>query len=85
MHSHTAIILGLIALACATGAVVLVGIVASRLLFPYPRLERHHGHDVWVNQQMDFLRRTQCLCLNCENLKPGRTTATSPNRIMRPA
>ena len=33
--------------------------------------ETHYGTEVLVNKEMDTLRKTECLCLNCENMKPG--------------
>ena len=32
-----------------------------------------HGNKAWANQLMDCLRREECLCLNCDNLKPGQS------------
>lgn len=29
-----------------------------------------HGKKIWLNELMDYLRRTECLCLNCARLKP---------------
>lgn len=37
-----------------------------------PQQEEHYGHDVWVNPTTEALRRSECLCLNCDNLKPGQ-------------
>lgn len=37
-----------------------------------PRKEVHSQREVWVNPTTESLRRTECLCLNCENLKPGQ-------------
>lgn len=37
-----------------------------------PRQETHYGKDVWVNPTTESLRRSECLCLNCDNLKPGQ-------------
>lgn len=41
-------------------------------------LEEHYsvafplsGSQVWVNKEMDELRRTECLCYNCDRLKIG--------------
>ena len=34
--------------------------------------EIRYGKDVMVNQEMDALRKTECLCLNCGNMKPGQ-------------
>ncbi len=38
-----------------------------------PKQEIHYGEQVWVNPTTESLRRTECLCLNCDNLKPGRS------------
>ena len=27
--------------------------------------EKHYGKQVWVNLMTDIIRKTQCLCLNC--------------------
>jgi len=35
--------------------------------------ELHYGHEVWVNKTTEKLRRSECLCLNCNNLKPGQS------------
>lgn len=37
-----------------------------------PRKEVHYGHEVYVNPTTESLRRAECLCLNCSNLKPGQ-------------
>jgi hypothetical protein len=37
-----------------------------------PKQETHYGHEVWVNPTTESLRRSECLCLNCGNLKPGQ-------------
>ncbi|OGF62815.1 hypothetical protein A2662_02825 [Candidatus Giovannonibacteria bacterium RIFCSPHIGHO2_01_FULL_45_33] len=34
--------------------------------------ETHYGKEVLVNKEMDMLRKTECLCLNCGNMKPGQ-------------
>ena len=31
----------------------------------------HYGIPVWVNPTTEALRKTECLCLNCANMKPG--------------
>ena len=36
-----------------------------------PKQEAHYGKDVWVNPTTESLRKTECLCLNCANMKPG--------------
>ena len=30
-----------------------------------------YGVEVWENAYMDALRKKECLCLNCGNMKPG--------------
>ena len=37
----------------------------------HPQSETHYGVGVWVNPITEALRKTECLCLNCKNLKPG--------------
>ena len=37
-----------------------------------PVQESHYGATVWVNPTTEALRRTECLCLNCGNMKPGQ-------------
>ena len=37
-----------------------------------PKKETHYGHEVWVNPTTEALRKSECLCLNCGNLKPGQ-------------
>jgi hypothetical protein len=37
-----------------------------------PRQETHYGREVWVNPVTESLRPTECLCMNCNNLKPGQ-------------
>ena len=32
-----------------------------------------HGKRAWAHPIMDSLRREECLCLNCDNLKPGQS------------
>lgn len=34
-----------------------------------PRQEVHYGSSVWVNPTTEAVRREECLCLNCDNLK----------------
>ena len=36
-----------------------------------PVQELHHEERVWVNPTTESLRRDECLCLNCERLRPG--------------
>ncbi len=31
-----------------------------------------HGKEAWANPMMDNLRKDECLCLNCGNLKPNQ-------------
>jgi len=33
-----------------------------------PRQIHKYGEDVWQHPDMDKLRRTECLCMNCEHL-----------------
>ena len=35
--------------------------------------ELHYGCKVWVNTTMDYLRKTECLCLNCEAMSGCET------------
>lgn len=35
--------------------------------------EVHYGKTVWVNPTTETLRKTECLCLNCSNLKPDQS------------
>jgi hypothetical protein len=35
----------------------------------HPVQENHHEKEVWVNQNTESLRREECLCLNCSDLK----------------
>jgi hypothetical protein len=28
--------------------------------------EEHYGVNVWTNKEMDELRKTECLCFNCD-------------------
>lgn len=36
-----------------------------------PVQEEHYGKLVWVNPTTESVRREECLCLNCGNMKPG--------------
>lgn len=36
------------------------------------RKEVHYGKEAWVNPITELLRKDECLCLNCNNLKPGK-------------
>lgn len=36
-----------------------------------PKKEIHYGQEVWVNPTTEGLRKSECLCLNCDNLKLG--------------
>jgi hypothetical protein len=31
--------------------------------------QEHYGSTVWVNAGMDLLRKTQCLCLDCDEMQ----------------
>ncbi|HTP56683.1 MAG TPA: hypothetical protein VMJ72_00175 [Candidatus Paceibacterota bacterium] len=31
----------------------------------------HYDKSVWVNPTTEAMRRSECLCLNCRNMKPG--------------
>ena len=37
-----------------------------------PKKEVHYGHEVYVNPVTELMRKSECLCLNCGNLKPGQ-------------
>ena len=37
-----------------------------------PKQETHYGSQVWVNPTTELLRKSECLCLNCDNLKPSQ-------------
>ncbi len=37
-----------------------------------PVQQVHYGHTVWVNPTTEAVRRSECLCLNCGNMKPGQ-------------
>ncbi len=34
-----------------------------------PVLVDKYGKQVWSNEEMDFLRKSECLCLNCNLMK----------------
>jgi hypothetical protein len=36
-----------------------------------PIQQTHYGALVWVNPTTEELRKTECLCLNCSNMKFG--------------
>lgn len=36
-----------------------------------PKQEEHYRAKVWVNPTTESMRRAECLCLNCGNMKPG--------------
>lgn len=38
-----------------------------------PKQEVHHDSKVWVNPTTESLRRTECLCFNCDKSKPGQS------------
>lgn len=33
-----------------------------------PELQEHYGAMVWTNVFTDFIRREECLCLNCDDM-----------------
>jgi hypothetical protein len=33
-----------------------------------PELVTRYGEEVWSNEVMDMLRRSECLCFNCKDL-----------------
>ncbi|TSC84947.1 MAG: hypothetical protein G01um101413_331 [Parcubacteria group bacterium Gr01-1014_13] len=37
-----------------------------------PRLESHYGSMVWTNPTTETIRKKECLCHNCDNLKPDQ-------------
>ncbi len=37
-----------------------------------PRKETHYGKEVCVNPTTESLRKAECLCLNCGNMKPAQ-------------
>ena len=37
-----------------------------------PRKETHYGQEVLVNPTTESMRKEECLCLNCGDLKPGQ-------------
>ena len=37
-----------------------------------PVSEKYHGATVSVNPTMESMRKDECLCLHCDNLKPGQ-------------
>ena len=37
-----------------------------------PEEEVHYETRVWVHPITEAMRRTECLCLNCDNLKPNQ-------------
>lgn len=36
-----------------------------------PKQEKHYEVAVWVNKTTEAMRKTECLCLHCVNMKPG--------------
>lgn len=40
-----------------------------------------YGNKVWTNETMDNLRKTECLCLNCANMKPGDNNCPIANTL----
>ena len=37
-----------------------------------PKMEVHYKAAVWVNPTTELIRREECFCWNCDNLKPGQ-------------
>lgn len=37
-----------------------------------PEQQVHYGAKVWVNPTTEAMRKTECLCWNCDNLKPDK-------------
>ncbi len=37
-----------------------------------PRQEEHYVEIVWVNPTTEAMRKAECLCWNCDNLKPDK-------------
>ena len=37
-----------------------------------PRKEVHYDREVWVNPTTESLRDSECLCLNCGNMRPDQ-------------
>ena len=37
-----------------------------------PQQEIHYGTKVWVNPTTEAVRKEECLCWNCEKLKPNQ-------------
>ena len=33
-----------------------------------PIVKEFYGKNVWTNEEMDQLRKTECLCLNCKKM-----------------
>ena len=38
-------------------------------IFPKVNRDEHYGEMVWTNRMMDGLRKRECLCLCCDNIK----------------
>ncbi len=36
---------------------------------------------VWTNEMMDELRKRECLCLNCDSMKPGPDNCSIANSL----
>ena len=37
-----------------------------------PELQTYFGREVWVNPTTEAIRDAECLCMNCDLLKPGK-------------
>ncbi len=37
-----------------------------------PELRPYHGEMVWTNANTEAIRKKECLCHNCDNLKPDQ-------------
>jgi hypothetical protein len=40
--------------------------------------EEHYGRGAWINPLTDTVRREECLCLNCDNLKTDPNVKNCP-------
>jgi hypothetical protein len=38
----------------------------------WPERQDHYGRAVWVNPTTESLREQECLCFNCDRMKPGQ-------------
>ena len=48
-----------------------------------PVIQIHYGKEVFVNTTTEALRREECLCLNCENMKPGDDNCHIANALYK--